>query len=123
MNCHFHFFFVCSTIHNVHISRETQKILGEPIVTGQNLYISGRLRTKKFIRNDGRPRNLLRVQARTIYSCEPYDFENIHDDDIDELHQTTLDRNHAELKDRICSNIDHSEKFSSFVLAHHFPRP
>lgn len=90
--------------------------LGDPIVKGQQLIISGRLRTTRFQRHDNKPQDMYRILARTIYECQPYDFTNVMDDD-----QMVLDRNEVCFREQICFDIQHSEKFTSFTVAHHYP--
>lgn len=110
-------------MHNIYVSNDTLENLGEPIVKGQQLYISGRLRLQRFQRYDNKPRDMYRIQARTIYSCQPYEFTDVMEDDYDGSDQSTLDRNQIWLRAHICFDIDHFDKFSAITLAHHYPRP
>lgn len=107
----------------MYVSGETLKVLEEPIAKEQKLLISGRLRTQKFKRHDGKARTLLRVQARTLYTIASNDEQDVLDDDADDSQSTTLDRNHVELRGQICFDIAHFEKFSNFTLANHYALP
>lgn len=75
---------------------------------GQNLLISGKIRTQQFFHNN-RKRTSIQVIAKQIYLC---------DDRYGEFHARNPNR--VELQAHICFDISNEETYSVFVLAVHF---
>lgn len=113
-----------------------QSLPGTP-KTGQKLLITGRLRTKQFIRDNGKKATGIKIMARQIYLCDDGQTENIQaipnedgeynkvDANISNVSNKNgkfdvRDQNQVELLAYICFDIHNEDAFSSFSLALHY---
>lgn len=102
--------------------------------TGQKLLVTGRLRTKQFLQNNGKKGTSIQIMAKQIYLCDDTQLENMqaipngngNPNGVNTKIPNSSDRfdvkdqNRVELLAQICFDIQNEDAYSSFSLALHY---
>lgn len=128
---------VFSDIHKVVLAPYMIESLPGMPKTGQNLLVTGKLRTKQFIQDNGKKGTSIQILAKQIYLCNDRENNAIQtispnddnvDGDVPELLSSGAttkikNQNEVELLAQICFDIQNEEAHSTFSLAlHHFAK-
>lgn len=126
-----------SDIHKVFVAPYMIESLPGTPKTGQKLLITGRLRTKQFLQDNGKKGTSIQIMAKQIYLCDDGQMENIQaiSNDDNEYNEVDAkisklsngngkfdvrDQNKVELLAQICFDIHNEDAYSSFSLALHY---
>lgn len=99
--------------------------------TGQKVFVSGKLRTQKFIQTNGKMGASIHIMAKQIYLCQSDDTNNaeiqiatVEVPEIKSIGNATKiemkDQNQIDLMANICFDILNEDNHSVFSLALHY---
>lgn len=112
----------------VHYNSDMHKVIVSPLIieklpselkTGQQLFVTGALRTNKFIQESGKTGTSIDIMAKQIYRCDDGDCMK-NDENNDDNTSTAIEianQNKVELFSQICFDINNADTFSSLNLA------
>lgn len=95
---------------------------------GQNVFVMGKVRSSKFIKNDGTKGTRLETKARKVYLCKNDEISmsalqsdtDMHVEAPDSLDVPISNLNYVEINAQIAFEIQNKEKFSLFTLSSNY---
>lgn len=87
-------------------------ILGDSLLAGQRVYITGELQSTSFINNENAQRQSLHIKVNELYASKAIE--------TNEGAHKTIDQNNVCLLSYIATDIAHNENHSAFSMIGHY---
>lgn len=119
------FVLICSNRHKVVVPSFTINKCPK-IVEGQNVFVMGKIRSSKFMKQDGTQGTRLETKARKIYICKNDEMfmtalqssdTDVQEEAPDSLDVPMTNLNYVEINAQISFKIQNKDKFSVFTLS------